>query len=471
MKRYRLLILIILSILFALLFISHSNANSFNIPVVVRENKKVQFQPPIEATTYKWYFDGGEPATSELMNPSILYTNRGEYDVICIADGHKYIQKRYVSVQKEIIKYQKTHWIKCDSTQSYWIKNSDYDFKPGDLIILDGAAKFVVFNDLAGTEQNPIRIVSKKKFIINFTGQNYGLALRNCKHVIVDGKANVDIKYGFEIYADKNGHPKQSGIKIENLSTNIEIFGVEIHNTGFAGIMAKTNPNPKDEKTWSRNFTLTNLKIHHNYIHHTGGEGMYIGYHTYEMKNNIRAHSIQSAKIWANQISHTGWDGMQLGCADSKTEIHNNYIYDYGLENKWGQNAGMSINSGFNGEIYRNRIELGTGNGITIQPFQTVKIYSNIILQIPTESTGIYILNTDLSSNFLSINIKDNIIQAGVGIQLNNKADAEKIKTFEIKDNIIGYSKKYVMIDFNRWYTPNYVTVENNIKKDYTEIK
>jgi hypothetical protein len=454
-----------------LLFTATSRSSNFNVPVVIRENQKVRFEPPVEATTFKWYFKGGQPSTSELKNPVILYENEGEYDVICIADDNKHHQIRYVSVQKRITDYKNKHWIKCDSTETYWIKNSQYDFKPGDLIILDGSAKFVVFNDLKGTEENPIRIVSKKKFTINYTGLNYGLALRNCQHVIVDGRANVDLKYGFEIYTDENSGSKQAGIKIENLSSDIEIFGVEIHNTGFAGIMAKTNPDPKNPKTWNQQFTFKNLKIHHNYIHHTGGEGMYIGYHTYETKNDMRAHSMVGTKIWANQVSHTGWDGIQIGCGDSKTEIHNNYIYFFGTKNEWGQNSGMSINSGFNGKIYNNTIENGLGNGITIQPLNEVSIYSNIIIGISKKNTGIYILNTELTGNSLSISINNNIIQAGTGVQLNNKSDVEKIKSFNIVDNIFGYSKKIVEIDFNRWYTPNYVKVENNIKKEYSDIK
>ena len=57
------------------------------------------------------------------------------------------------------------------------------------------------------------------------------------------------------------------------------LYNVEIKNTGFAGIMAKTDPTCSNPKTWrTGGYILQNLNLHHNYIHDTFGEGMYIGY-------------------------------------------------------------------------------------------------------------------------------------------------------------------------------------------------
>ena len=68
-------------------------------------------------------------------------------------------------------------------------------------------------------------------------------------------------------------------IYVENLSSDVEINNIEISSAGFAGIMGKTDPYCGNPDTWRSNgYILNNLKIHHNYIHDTGGEGIYLGF-------------------------------------------------------------------------------------------------------------------------------------------------------------------------------------------------
>jgi ribosomal protein S14 len=56
---------------------------------------------------------------------------------------------------------------------------------------------------------------------------------------------------------------------LDDLSSDFEIAGVEVRNSGFAGIMAKTDPSC-DVATQARQFYHEKCKLHNNYIHQTG---------------------------------------------------------------------------------------------------------------------------------------------------------------------------------------------------------
>ena len=60
-----------------------------------------------------------------------------------------------------------------------------------------------------------------------------------------------------------------------DLSTNFEVDHIEIANTGFAGIISKTDPVCNLSKNRG-NFTQYQSVFHDNYIHNTSGEGMYM---------------------------------------------------------------------------------------------------------------------------------------------------------------------------------------------------
>ena len=190
------------------------------------------------------------------------------------------------------------------------------------------------------------------------------------------------------------------GVQIGEFSTDFEVDHLEIADTGFAGVMAKTDPSCDNRDL--RNFVQKNTVLHDLYIHDTEGEGMYIGYSWYPFYQNankcnnqkVYPHRLEGVKIYNNIIENTGWDGMQVGCATKDVEIHHNVIKNYGLDNseeaQW-HNNGLQIGAGTTGKVYNNAILIGKGVGSGISMFGSGgnAFYNNIIAQ--SGSYGIYV--------------------------------------------------------------------------------
>lgn len=409
---------------------------------LIKQHDTIIFSSDFNVNDYYWEFEGSDIKTSKDKNPVVTYSNAGHFSVKLYIKNRNHsiiYQKRAVTVIKT--SYKKRHYIKLTGG-SHWLKQSDYNILPGDLVVLEGHATSVSFVNFHGTKDEPIRIVNKGQVkIIYYNYQSFSLV--NCKHVILDGKGDANIKYGF--YVKSNNANGASALTIGKLSSDIEIFGVEIAGSGFAGIMAKSDPNKTNPEAWRYNYVLSNLKIHHNYIHNTHGEGMYIGYFTYEEKNGLKAHSVKNAKIWSNIIDSTGWDGFQIGCGDYKTEIHNNIITNYGVSNVKWQNSGMSINSGFSGEIFNNSVSDGTGTGIIIKPLDIVRVYGNTIRDVGIY--GIYVQNDNTTLLKCKINIFNNNITAPVSLMIDSHKD--KFEQLTLLNNILIFTNSDVLLNFN----------------------
>lgn len=249
---------------------------------------------------------------------------------------------------------------------------------PGSLIGLDANIlyKGLSFTNLLGTPEQPIIIRNcGGQVFIDGTGMGYGIKFSNSRYFRITGGETNDA-YGIVV---DNGH---MGVNVGGLSTDCEVDHLEIKNSGFAGIMAKTDPNC-DDATIRGNFLMENVMLHHNYIHDTGGEGIYAGNSWFTGMNTacgVRLpHEIHNISINHNRLQNTGWEAIQLGCATKGASIHNNTIENYGLVNKKTQNNGIQIGSGTGGLCYNNLIREGTGNGMIVMGLGDNVIFNNII--------------------------------------------------------------------------------------------
>jgi len=243
------------------------------------------------------------------------------------------------------------------------INVKDYNINPGDTVFFSaGVREFLYVRDFEGDIENPIVFSNiNGKVIINNTNHYYGIKFVNCKYIKITGTGVKGIEYGFKVAEIGKGN----GIEITGFSTDVEIEKVEISNTPFAGIMAKSDPTP-DGRFNRDNFTMYNISIHDNYIHDSGGEGLYIGHSWYngypykddEVELTLYPHAIKGLTVYNNTIKRTQWDGIQVGCADEDVVIDGNKIEEYGLAEVFGQNSGMSIGAGTVGDIKNNKIYL-----------------------------------------------------------------------------------------------------------------
>jgi len=283
-----------------------------------------------------------------------------------------------------------------------WAVNAnDIPIKPGDVFCFQNIqySKGIIIANFAGTESQPIIIKNCGGQTVIDT-REYGIIFRNSKHFKFLGNGDPNYKYGFKITARNKNY---FFMDAKDFTTNFEIAYVEIagaspntgsDTSGFAGIGIKTNPlcdGSAERGVW----TMYNPIIHDNYIHHTGGEGIYMGYGWYRegtincpcpddpsktCPKTVRSHSIVGARVYNNITENTGLDGIQIKNADEDCEIYNNIIKNYGLRNEETQNEGLLLGEGTTGKAYNNWIENGTGNGIQNHAMGNQDIFNNVII-------------------------------------------------------------------------------------------
>lgn len=273
-----------------------------------------------------------------------------------------------------------TQNIYLDSTTTY-IDPSVAPVGPGDTIFLKaGQYNYLFFKNIKGAPDTAVTITNYDGEVIIDNEHYFGVSFNFCEHIHFTGQT----KYGIRILGVDNG----AGIGISNLSNFFEIDHLEIAHTKIAGIMCKTDPGCSFEATRD-SFLMEDIHIHHNYIHHTGTEGMYIGSSSFLGKSVncngkdtlLMPHVIDGAHIHDNLIKYSGWDGLQVSSAVKDCHIYNNRIL---YDSQDGHNFQMSgiLNGGGSGcDCYNNLIAYGKGDGIEFFGTGGQRIYNNIIVE------------------------------------------------------------------------------------------
>ncbi|MBO9703745.1 MAG: right-handed parallel beta-helix repeat-containing protein [Sporocytophaga sp.] len=298
--------------------------------------------------------------------------------------------------------------------------------KPGDVIcIMAGKRKNLQLINIQGDSINPVKVINcGGRVEVSNMVLGYGIKLDNCQYIKLTGTGDDKIEYGFLIDSTKKG---AMGVMVGKGSSDFEIDHLEIKHSGFAGIMAKTDPECDGSYTRGT-FIQKNVFIHHNYIHHVKGEGLYVGNSFYTGWNGNKKcpdtllfpHELKNIKIYDNKIENTQWDGIQLGCAVSKSEIYNNTIDSFGLANIGSQRNGIQVGLGTTGLVYNNRVLNGKGNGIIVLGIGDNIIYNNLISDC--SEFGIFCDNREVRDSSKIILINNSILNPKMqGIKMSNE--------------------------------------------------
>jgi hypothetical protein len=329
------------------------------------------------------------------------------------------------------------------------IYNSSYAYSPGDTFcVLSDTLAGLRFVGFEGTIDSPIVIINCGGAVVVKENMYSGIELKLCKYIELSGSGDPGIEYGFNVIQTGNG---LMGVGLSAFDTDIEVHHIDIENTGFAGIMAKTDPDCNDSTTWrSSGYVFRNLHIHHNYIHNTGGEGMYIGYTGgYKVESNkicngnyVFGHWFEGVDIHHNILENTGWDGIQVSLARQDCKIHHNTITNWGTANATWQNFMMSIGGGVY-DVYNNFGYNTPGNpGVGIQLISGQSgssFYNNVIIN--PNSHGMFLHSRhefdDSTSGYYVLN--NTIINpAGSGVFYNPRI------TQSLDSNLLFFDQDYV---------------------------
>jgi hypothetical protein len=260
--------------------------------------------------------------------------------------------------------------LKFDSQGNvYNPSGSGLTWKPGDTVnIMAGTYGLIDLGTIKGEAGKPI-IIRNKGGLVTLREVRFDNKMEHFKFL---GNGYPGLTYGIKILNAPN-----IGIAAAMVS-DMEIAYVEVATAGV-GMMVKKNPVANDPSTQYPNYTIADIKIHHNYIHDTQTEGMYIGNTMPEGSSSgipIRLHNVEIA---FNTLERTGWDGIQMSTTTGTNSIHDNVVRDFGTVNYSSQQTGIAIGGAATGDIYNNTIVRGTGWGINAMGYGKITIRNNTV--------------------------------------------------------------------------------------------
>jgi MYXO-CTERM domain-containing protein len=292
---------------------------------------------------------------------------------------------------------------------------------PGDSICVRGGAReFLRFYDVIGSSEQWIDIHNCEGTVaIDNEDRGYGLTADASRYFRISGAGDPAVEFGFTVRAARTGPDySASGVVVGGLSSDYELDHMEVFDSGFAGFSLKTE-STCDLTANLGNFVQYDTRVHHNWIHDTGGEGIYFGSTGYGGREFtcdgetvlLYPHEHHGAQIHHNLIENTGWDGAQVGVTPIDCRIWANLIRDVGLAGELYQQQGLQIGGGSQCEIFANRLERGPTNGIFILQAATTIVHDNLIVDFG--ETGIYANDSDSFAGERYVFVNNTVLRSG----------------------------------------------------------
>jgi len=220
--------------------------------------------------------------------------------------------------------------VRLDTARAY-IRTGQLAVAPGDTVCIEPGRRLYQFiRGIHGTADHPVVVANcPGGRVLIGTTHHFGLFLDSVSYIRVTGGLDPNVPYGILVDGTASG----SGVSVTGNSHHVEIDHLEISGTNFAGIMVKQDfggapPDPLP--------LFPGLSIHHNRIHDTGGEGLYLG----ETKSPGMFFS--EVEVHHNLVQRTGWDGLQVANMDG-VRIDHNVLVDLGTKNEPVQANGIQV--------------------------------------------------------------------------------------------------------------------------------
>ncbi len=278
------------------------------------------------------------------------------------------------------------------------VNGTELGYQPGDVVcVMAGSYEYIRFREIRGDENNPIVIKNcggvvevsneDRAYAIDFQGSSH--------HFHLTGTGDPNVSYGFRVRAPATEPYPGVGLWFLDKSTDYEADHIEVYETGFAGVMSKTDP-LCDGSADQDVFVQRNVHLHHMWVHDTGGEGFYVGStqsggHTITCDNQREVHQphfLEGIEIDHMLIEDTGWDGMQVGMARQGCGVHDNVIRRVGGAGVEFQQQGLQIGTYSSCDVRRNSLSDGPQMGIIVLGAYDSTFADNVIARFGAD--GIY---------------------------------------------------------------------------------
>lgn len=221
---------------------------------------------------------------------------------------------------------------------------------PGDAILLPaGHRPYLKIDRVVGSPDRPVVIRNAGGLVeIGNTDRYYGIFVARSHYFRITGSGEPALSRG--IHLNRTG-PHGSGVMIAGLSSDYELDHLHIARPGFAGLLLKTDG--------ADGTVLENVSIHDNYIHDTGGEGMYLG------ETQVRGQTLRHIRIWNNVVARSGWEACQIAHGADDVSVHHNVFYQAGLTGELWQDNNFQLSANTTCDFHHN-IVIGAGSHLVI---------------------------------------------------------------------------------------------------------
>jgi len=236
---------------------------------------------------------------------------------------------------------------------------------------------------------------------------------------------------------------------------------------------------------------MRELRIHDNFIHYTGMEGMYLGNTHYTgtiiycngRDTLVFPHMLRGVHVYNNRVEHSGWDGIQVSSSDSACDIHDNFVQNDSDSAYWNQMSGILAGGGSRCDCFNNVVKDGKGDGILVFGLGNQKIYNNLIINagrtyhpdslLAYQKHGIYVgIDSTVAGSSYMLVYNTIISPKNEGIKFNNLPSRNNL----ISNNLIMNPGGYAYAGDNAYIEvadpAMQVLVENNYKdRDFNRVK
>jgi len=354
---------------------------------------------------------------------------------------------------------------------------------PGDVIVLKGRTRGTIeVKNCKGTSDRPIKIqndtAESGPLVIESAGSGFQSQCTNCEYVVWDGTGKwagapsgmcgVSLADGYRVLGSSqcgivfrctSGSP-QSTLSFDGSSRNFTLRGVEIdgnYPTCTGGIGLSINDHLYElvdhPGEWREGIHVLN-----NYIHDSARTAVYFGGNVNPSKGGAGDLPLRNNEIGYNYVDKPGCDGIKYkNVIEGLSRIHHNYVIDTGRSPDGPDDSGctstgiMLFEAGYT-DIYSNYVESpstkspGPGTCITQNSvYQATaqggklpsRIYNNVVHNC--KGAGIAVGRKDAGAAAPVPTIYNNTVVApvgGSGISVESS-----IPTCEIRDNIVSGDK------------------------------
>lgn len=346
--------------------------------------------------------------------------------------------------------------------------------RPGDRLVLVGRSRGPIkFNNCEGTASSPIVITNDTSqsgpLVISQSGDGFQTQCTNCEHVVIDGTGKwsgapagvcgADLVDGDWRLGTKqcgivlkcvSGSP-HSGLRLSGSSKHVTVKGVEIDAnfpTCKKGIGLSVNDHTYTPRAgeWREG-----IKLLHNYVHGTEGEGIYAGPN--QSKSYEGTMQLRNNEIAFNYVDSTGCDAINYKSAIAgSSSIHHNYVTNTGQTARGGDSgcsgSGIALfESGYT-EVHSNYVEapspVSDGAGHCISSIVS-NLSANVVATVPVKIYNNVVRNC--KGNGISFGRRDNTVAEPVVSAYNNTvvtpiggkgvSVGSSIRSCDIRDNIV----------------------------------